>query len=152
MHTTAQAWTPAGPVARALGVHSRTIWLFCHRIPFRDAEPPRTMETPQFQFLALLLLYHHLSSSFTLWQPRYDSSEHITLFPFVTATGGASVCGCVPCFLSSHEVGTRHKFKSGKNNLMLCRAAVRCKTQPSSGFRRQPRRRTSIDNDSSINV
>ena len=47
-----------GSVARTLGIQSRELAFFHEIIAFRDAEAPRTMETPQFQLLALLLLYH----------------------------------------------------------------------------------------------
>ena len=67
MYTTARAWVPAGLRSACSGRSKpRRAGSFCG-IAFRDAEPARTMETPQFQLIFVLslqlLLSHRPSSS-----------------------------------------------------------------------------------------
>ena len=101
-----------GSVARALGAKSRDL-ASNREISFRPAEPRRTMESPPFFFapLLLLLLYRvcitpslKLSSSLLCGSQGTTAVTHQAL-PAVTATDGASVCACVPCCLSTWEIG-----------------------------------------------
>ena len=81
---------------------SRELALF-HGIAYGNAEPPTTMATSKLQLFALLVLSHRPSSSQTIY---FVAATCTSTDPFVTATDGASVCACVPCFLSSNEIGT----------------------------------------------
>ena len=89
-----------------------------HGIAFRLTEPRRTTETPNCKvFAPLLLLYAlsclHYTASLMLSISLLCVSHGTTIVaqqapPVVTGTDGAdgaSVCSCVPCFLSNSETG-----------------------------------------------
>ena len=99
VHTAMQAWAPAGLRGACSGhSKSRELALF-HGIAFRDAEPPRTMETPKFQLDSLcgrcITPPLQLSSSLLCGGHGTTTVAH-QAFPFVAVTDGASGCPCVP--------------------------------------------------------
>ena len=66
VYTTAQVWAPTGlreACSRRSKSHELTLF---HGIALRDAEWPRTMESPQFKSIALLLLYHNIPPTLEL--------------------------------------------------------------------------------------
>ena len=96
--TTAQVWASAGRRGAYSGRSKSTELALFHFIAFRDAEPPRTMETPQSQLFALLLVSHRPSSSRALYFVAATGTTAVThqALPFVKATDCAfRVCACV---------------------------------------------------------
>lgn len=100
-------------------VPCRMLWAFkvvqtgyFQGIGFRDDEPRRTMETPQFHLIYLccccITPSLELSSSLLLWQPRFNSSRTQTS----SFCDGHGPRFCVrarvrtSCFMSSYEKGT----------------------------------------------
>ena len=101
-----------GSVARALGVQSRASWQVITGSHSTSPSVAGQWKPHNLRFLlrcCLLLLYHvcttpRPSSSLLCGSLGTTAVEH-HVSPAVTVTDGASVCACVPCFLSNSDMG-----------------------------------------------
>ena len=94
-----------GSVARALGVQSRTSWIFFKGSHSAPPSRPPLQETPPFQRAAAVSHRpFQLSSSLLCGSDGTTAVAHQAL-PFVTATDGASVCAMFPAVL--YEIRTK---------------------------------------------
>ena len=88
-----------GSVGHAQGVQIHASWLFFRGVGFRDAEPCRTVKTPQVKLFALLLLSHRPSSSSSSVLRGIHGATAVAnqAPPCVAVADGASVCACLCC-------------------------------------------------------
>ena len=118
---TAQVWVPAGPRGERSGSSKSCGLASNHGIGFRLAEPRKNVGNPTFLDFALCCYWFmsvshrpsrsQLSSSLTLWQPRYDSSRTSSS----SLCDGASVCACA-CHVS---FGNEHLISKSATDWML---------------------------------
>lgn len=84
---------------------------FSRDFAFRDAEPRRTMETPQFQRFALLLLPHRpMFQALYFVAATVQQQSHHQALPFVTPADGCfCVCACVRvCHVSCRPINRKY--------------------------------------------